>query len=304
VAILLPSLKAARDQAKLVTCQANLKQIGTTIAAYQSEENSYVPVVFNDASSVNAGGSNPPARACWVSVALRKYSPRTARMGQNDVRVIDGVTYHFDPEAVWNAATRNAYETNIMPEHYACPFQRGKGPQRRPTPNDQGFFRVYHKLGRFDSIQTWLWENVIRGQLPPHGEPWPLDSRHDGVPRYTAFSWNCVRPYPGAEGRFPDGTTVPSIANGLAAGSGPTDPSKRTYRKWSLGDVRRLRSGSLSTSSVAYCAQGENILGAQPNRRIGWANPGSHASLGKGGTNAIFADTHVEWVPGRQIGWP
>jgi len=301
LAILLPSLRAARNQAKLVICSANLKQVATTLASYQTEYGGYVPVMFNDAASVTSGGSNPPARACWVSVALGKYAAQTRSLGQ---RQIGGTTYNFDPEAVWNAATRNAYETFVMPEFYACPFQRGKGPQSRDV-RTEGPYRIYRKEGRFDSIQTWLWENVVRGKLPPHGVTWTPASAdgRSGVPKYTAFSWNMVRPYPGSEGTFIDGTSIPPISN-LFAGSGPSDASKKTYRRWTDADVRRMRSGSFSTTTVAYCAQGENILGAQPNGLIGWSTPGSHPSGGVGGTNAIFADTHVEWVPGKQIGWP
>lgn len=301
LSILLPSLRAARNQAKLVACAANLKQVATNVASYQTEFTGYVPVIFNDAASVNSGGSNPPARACWVSVALRKYAAQTRSLGQRD---IGGVQYDFDPESVWDTATRNAYETRVMPEFYACPFQRGKGPQSRDA-RTEGSYRIHRKEGRFDSIQTWLWENVVRGQLPPHGVPWspPSVNGRDGVPKYTAFSWNVVRPYPGSEGKFADGTTVPPVSN-LYAGGSPTDPSKKTYRRWTDGDVRRLRSGSFSTTTVAYCAQGENILGSQPQNLIGWANPGSHPGSGIGGTNAIFADTHVEWVPGKQVGWP
>lgn len=301
VSILLPSLRAARNQAKLVSCAANLKQIATLVASYQTEYSGYVPVVFNDAASVNSGGSNPPARACWVSVALRKYSAQTRSLGQ---RQIDGFMYDFDPETVWDAATRNAYEARIMPELYACPFQRGSGPQQRDVVTD-GPYRIHRKQGRFDSIQTWLWENVSRGQLPPHGIPWtpaPLHGR-DGLPKYTAFSWNMVRPYPDLEGTFVNGEKIPPVSN-LYAGSGPNDRSKKAHRQWTSGDVRRLRSGSFGTTTVAYCAQGENILGDQPGGLIGWANPGSHSASGIGGTNAIFADTHVEWIPGKQIGWP
>jgi prepilin-type N-terminal cleavage/methylation domain-containing protein len=301
VSILLPSLRAARNQAKLVSCAANLKQIATLVASYQTEFGGCVPVVFNDAASVNAGGSNPPARACWVSVALGKYSAQTRSLGQ---RQINGHMYNFNPEAVWDLATRNAYETHIMPELYACPFQRGAGAQERDV-TTSGVYRIHRKQGRFDSVQTWLWENVARGQLPPHGVAWdpaPLNGR-DGLPKYTAFSWNMVRPYPDLEGTFADGKKIPPVSD-LYAGGGPNDRSKKTYRRWTDGDVRRLRSGSFSSTTVAYCAQGENILGDQPHGLIGWANPGSHAASGTGGTNTIFADTHVEWVPGKQIGWP
>lgn len=235
IAILLPSLRAARDQARLVVCKANLKQIATATSEYQAENKAFVPVIFNDAASVLASGSKPPARACWVSVALRRYSTQTAVLKR---RTINGTSWNFDPEAVWDAATRDAYETNVMPDQYSCPFQRDRGSQRRST-RDEGVFRIYEKLGRFDSVQTWQWENVVRGRTPPHGQAWPggPGTQQRGLPRYTAFSWNKLRPI--AQATFVTGEPVPEIPGSLDAGSGPKDASKRTYRQWSESDVRR-----------------------------------------------------------------
>jgi prepilin-type processing-associated H-X9-DG protein len=41
-----------------------------------------------------------------------------------------------------------------------------------------------------------------------------------------------------------------------------------------------------------------------PPMRPFWANIGSHKQADRGGTNALFGDTHVEWVAGNQIGSP
>ena len=43
LAILLPSLRRAREQGKLAVCAANLRQIGTAIHAYASEHGGYIP---------------------------------------------------------------------------------------------------------------------------------------------------------------------------------------------------------------------------------------------------------------------
>ena len=47
VSILLPALNKARNQAKLVMCAANLKQIGHLVSVYQADHEGAVPVVFN-----------------------------------------------------------------------------------------------------------------------------------------------------------------------------------------------------------------------------------------------------------------
>jgi hypothetical protein len=42
----------------------------------------------------------------------------------------------------------------------------------------------------------------------------------------------------------------------------------------------------------------------QPERVIVEPQPAPLPMVVQEGTNAIFADTHVEWVKGTQIGWP
>ena len=72
---------------------------------------------------------------------------------------------------------------------------------------------------------------------------------------------------------------------------------KNLHRKWSEGDAKRVLS-TLSDTTVVLCSQGNHMgLGKYI------LNPGSHRGSTGGGTNAIFADTHVEWVKGTQIGW-
>ena len=295
-ALLLPSLARARSQALNACCKANCKQIATLIAAYQADESGYVPVMFNYAASV-LNASNPPARACWLSVAFRKYDQGTARLTQ-----IDGG--RFDPEAVWDFARKNDYEARIMPPQYACPFQRDKGPGSQKV-RDAKPFRLYEQTGRFESIQTWLWENVIAGMTPRSGAEWPggPGASRNGVAKYTVLTWNRVKVQPAYVAMFPNGRYVPSIPDALPVGSSPSDPSKRAYRRWTDGDLRRLKLTSFSVATVAFCAQGEHMLGDQPSGRVGRANVGSHRTSAGGGTNAIFADTHVEWVLGTRIGW-
>jgi prepilin-type N-terminal cleavage/methylation domain-containing protein/prepilin-type processing-associated H-X9-DG protein len=282
IAILLPSLSEAKVQARVVVCQANSKQIAGLTATYQTGNNGYVPVVFNYAASTVY---NTPARACWLSVALR-----------SQLRVsLDAKGGKYDPEAVWSSAVKKDYEKTRMPAFYACPFERDGGKEWEVI----GKAGPYHSAqwgGRFESYQTWLWEDIVSGTPSVHGETWPTTPNPDknGVPKYTVFSWNHVK----SSGVFPNGD--PIIPPGdLPAGSAITDASKNTPRAWQLTDLRRMRVGSLSAVTVAYCAQGEHMeLGYYRN------NIGQHRRNGKGGTNAIFADGHVEWVLGTRIGWP
>ncbi len=63
---------------------------------------------------------------------------------------------------------------------------------------------------------------------------------------------------------------------------------------------------------VAFCYQGEHMeyvysqsghRGEARKQDPRW-NPRSHPINGGGGSPAIFADGHVEWVRGPRIGWP
>jgi prepilin-type processing-associated H-X9-DG protein len=80
---------------------------------------------------------------------------------------------------------------------------------------------------------------------------------------------------------------------------------KGAHRKWET--LRKAPRGGASPSdwTAVYCGQGEFTpfpeSNKSPTRR---ANIGSHKNNGVGGTNAVFADTHVEWIPGKNLGRP
>lgn len=276
VAILIPSLQRARIQARVTSCKANCKQIGTMMATYQAENRGAVPVIYN----WHAGPIyNVPARTVLLSVALRKYDRGTGRLPAN-----------FNPEQVWSTAKRTDYERTILPDHYVCPFVRDKDVGLAPTTSQQisgpaGTFtyNFTERYGRYETYQTWLWEDILRNQIP-HGETYPNDPR-EGRPKYSVLSWNKIRT--GQDPQIPGAVSV-------------NDPAgQNLHRVWTAQDARRRKSASLSEMTVVYCSQGHHMeLG-----RYVW-NHGSHLTSAGGGTTAIFADTHVEWVKGTQIGWP
>jgi prepilin-type N-terminal cleavage/methylation domain-containing protein len=268
LAILIPALSRAREQARIASCQVNCRQIASMMATYQAEYNGYVPVVYNWHSNAVVG---TPPRNCWLSMALWKYDQKKAK-----------IPAEFDPDAwgIWPQGKRFRYESSVMPDYFACPFERDDTARKEL---DVGMVKdefgqdiqVKQLVGRHESFHTWLWEHVVTGVQ--------IEKR---TPKYSNFSWNRVCANWSAE---PMDDCVPV----------DTPESFERYRKWTTADARRVRSGSLSNVTVVYCAQGEHMeLGL-----IRW-NVNSHRRSRSGGTNAIFADTHVEWVPGKQIGWP
>jgi prepilin-type N-terminal cleavage/methylation domain-containing protein len=268
--ILLPSLKQARDQAKLAVCMSNCKQVANMTGAYQADYRGLVPVVLSWRANRFFG---TPPRATWLSFALRHYDQKASRLPAE---------YNPDAAGTWTSAKRERYEAELLPEHFVCPFERPGPRQEVPLPGTDT-----EVTGRHEAIQTFGWEDIVRGYpIPPA--------------KYSALTWN--RLCAGGPAPMPDCIST------------PLDPAVLTsHRSWKSPDTRRLH-GSLSELTTAFCYQGEHMEFIYTNgmrtrdRKQGlvdprW-NPGSHRTSRGGGSPAIFADGHVEWVPGPNIGWP
>jgi prepilin-type N-terminal cleavage/methylation domain-containing protein len=90
VALLLPSLKAARDRAKTLTCSSNLKQIGMGFAYYLSENNGKYPqdkVVYN---------WNPPQIRWWMAIAPLAGAPFYGPNGNGALGTISHCPNHTE----------------------------------------------------------------------------------------------------------------------------------------------------------------------------------------------------------------
>jgi prepilin-type processing-associated H-X9-DG protein len=82
----------------------------------------------------------------------------------------------------------------------------------------------------------------------------------------------------------------------------PTDyRTAITNRQWTVKDAQRVKAAGPSDTNVLLCAQGQHMV---RGGEIRLRNLGSHRRGGSGGTVSTFADGHVEWVKGSQIGWP
>jgi prepilin-type N-terminal cleavage/methylation domain-containing protein len=272
IAILLPALSLARSQAKVTICAANSKQIATSIALYQSTDKGFVPIMLNWHAGPVYGA---PARAVFLSVALRQGEKSLAGLAGR----LSSTGQKFDPNQTWSLNTRDDYEARFLPAHFVCPFERGKEPwDLQKVGMGPGLISRWEWSGVMESYQTWLWEDIIQGKQV-HSEAYGWGGPLDGLPKYSALSWNQIR----------------------MTGKSPGDPQilNELHRKWQDQDSRRLKAGGLSSLTTVYCAIGEHM--EMGNRRI---DVGSHRMGAAGGTNAIFADSHVEWVLGTRIGWP
>lgn len=280
VAILLPSLAKARTLTRITLCKANSKQIASMVASYQADFRGYSPIMYNY-YAYGHGQHDVPARSCWLSVALRNYS-KTGR-GRFEAGS------KFDAQKVWYPETGllPEYESKYLEAFWVCPFQRGQGAGRVYVSEDT-FFKYYEWQGRHEHYQTWLWEDIFAGKRA--GPAWPGAGRGNktlGYAKYSVLTWNKV--------------TEQSATNSNAVNT--SQCRNDLYRKWETGGARKVSVASLSDASIVFCAQGEHNLltsgGKYPR-----ANVGSHAPNRDGGTNLVFADMHVDWVNGKQVGWP
>jgi prepilin-type N-terminal cleavage/methylation domain-containing protein len=278
ISILLPSLVNARNLAKLTIDKANCKQIGTMIAQYQADYRGYVPIMYNYYANGH-GQHDAPARACWASVALRHYDASLRNLKGRKYG-----THTFDPNEVWYPETGmlQAYEDNILPPFWVCPFSRGKG-RGEVFVSEDAKFRYWEWRGRHEHYQTWLWRPITRGAQPAGEWPGGAGSTRRGVVQYSSITWN----------QIPES----------GVGANLWENKHLRYRQWRSNDARAAKSASLSDLAAMFCAQGEHMVFSGSNKP-GRVNVNSHKTTGAGGTNVIFADTHVEWVLGSRIGWP
>jgi prepilin-type N-terminal cleavage/methylation domain-containing protein/prepilin-type processing-associated H-X9-DG protein len=85
ISILLPALNRAREQANLIECQSNLRQIGQLCAIYETDNQGYLPygyaqVAFNTGSIYSDGWWNTPVWT-WADSLQLQVSSRTQSQG-------------------------------------------------------------------------------------------------------------------------------------------------------------------------------------------------------------------------------
>jgi prepilin-type N-terminal cleavage/methylation domain-containing protein/prepilin-type processing-associated H-X9-DG protein len=120
IAILLPALQRARDQATSLKCLSNLRQIGTGLCLYVNDNNGYIPLA-NMKLTAAGSGSVQYYHLMWKYIGLPKYAETTAQ--QSALRPFTGMVIQcptFDPSQA-PAATDLSYGINSL-------FQPNFGP--------------------------------------------------------------------------------------------------------------------------------------------------------------------------------
>ncbi|MEN6386715.1 MAG: type II secretion system protein [Phycisphaerales bacterium] len=281
LAVLMPALSKAREQAKVTMCLANCKQLGVIIATYRAEYDGRVPIVLNRWAADLTAGTNYPVKYLYISMALRNYDSLTKNLPKT-----------LSPEGTWGLQFNGKMATYIekyLPNYYVCPFARGKATmadrknEGTVMVNGTEFTKQNFK-GKFESFSSFMY-GVIKD------EDMGTDHAIGCRPKYAALPWNCTAD---------NGYAKPDLQNNMIWERKPHYRNKRNAD----GSRAEIKFASLSEVTIAYCVQGESRdfdINLSPKNII--FNYKSHRKGNSGGSNAIFADTHAAWVPGNSIGW-
>jgi prepilin-type N-terminal cleavage/methylation domain-containing protein/prepilin-type processing-associated H-X9-DG protein len=266
MAILIPALSNVKNQAKVLSCAVNAKQIGAVMEVYQSDNDGCVPVMRNKFTQINA-------KSAYLSIPFRNYSGKTVK-----------IPGYLDPDLDWDRDMLFEYVRKYLPDFYICPFARGKS--EVTVPHDAGTVVIgtvrrinYVSTGRMDSYCTWIWPRPKDYDFWPGDHPWGPPNGYD---KYENVVWHNA----GSPDGFAD-EPYTCAAN------------QQTCDTWMQSNPRRFSiQPRISKRLALHCATGE--LDESVAERI--INYGSHKKGNRGGTNVVFGDSHVEWVQGSQIG--
>jgi prepilin-type N-terminal cleavage/methylation domain-containing protein/prepilin-type processing-associated H-X9-DG protein len=270
MSILMPSLSKVKQLARLTICAADQRQVGLYASIFQAENNGQIPVILNQYDY-----RNTPVENCMLSLALRQYDPELKKLPD-----------HLDPTTNWDDAKYFEYLEKYIPDHYLCPTIRNKSVDLRYTPGTVTIsgesFTTMRNDFREESYGTFHWKRE-------KGEPYSIhpSGLPHGSPKYPELPWyNSTYQW--------DHSKTPQQH---------LETLKNMPNRWKSSTAKSLGGFGLSTAVVVFCTKGQfdgymNLAGGAIY------NYGKHPKKGTGGTNALFADGHIEWVEGSRIGWP
>ncbi|HBG27677.1 MAG TPA: hypothetical protein DDX75_11335 [Phycisphaerales bacterium] len=275
LAILMPALSKAREQAKLVMCIANTKQIGLVLNAYSAGNNDVMPLMVGQSPWFQV-----PVKYCLLSVALRNYCGLKTPLPSD-----------LSPDRAWYYPQLEKYLNMYAPKYFICPYVRGRD---KVTISESSvtltgtkggkIFGVTNYSGEGESYGTWL-HSLSKGYNiypehpygPPHGSlkfaELPLYK-----PNATRWAINHIE------------TVSPIKLIGA-----------KQFVDFESGSGS-LKASSPAELSILNCMAAEQLAftsGSYYGRIINYK---SHKKGVYGGSPSLFADQHVEWVIGTQIG--
>jgi prepilin-type N-terminal cleavage/methylation domain-containing protein len=169
MAILLPALGKAREQARRAICGANLKQIGTAVLGYAGDTD-VLPWSGGDTETSDEGGSTPHPYTAFRDT----YVDGSGKLKPMRLAVLYSRKYIEDPKAFYCGSQRNR---TYMYKSYANPAPWGTLPQVYNTENN---------------INQWVRTGYPYYPIDQSLQPTPTQmapSKYNAsltVPRYTA----------------------------------------------------------------------------------------------------------------------
>lgn len=268
LSVLMPALSRAKKQANNIVCQANLKQIGTLVNSYQADNKGKVPIMLTHWARLYA----QPMNKCFLSLGLWDYCSDAPKL-----------PVYLEKDGDWggNLNFVKDYIVKYRPKFFGCPLTRTQKevgftwpPSRIPIGNkNYPMVRYYN----WEGYSVWSQYVVPNKKYTNH----PFGAPH-GYAKYGALPW---------------WSGLDPVKGGIAI----LNQEKLVPAQWGINDMKKV--GSAGKTTVVYCEMGQHDSNCEGQQGyIG--NYGNHPKGDKGGTNALFVDSHVEWVEGTQIGWP
>lgn len=291
LSIVMPAMNVARDAARVAVCAANSKQISLLVFAHRADNKERMPFLLNRyCTDVSLG---IPAKYTYTSLAFKDYWG--AQVAFPNLKAWD--IYN----RVWNHQTApyTEYTKLYMPKFFVCPFNQKADPNaphglRAEVRSIKGHtMAVFGYSGYTDTYAAWHgpW---AKGPNPGNAyiERNPLSE--EPAPKYGALVWYPIMkasdPYP-----YLRWSSDPEIRRFLL----------ETPVRWGRDELARVRAGSLAEAMILKCERGEFLATAgsyNPSNIYGGVyNYNSHRKQGRGGSNVLFADGHIEWIRGSQL---
>ena len=166
LAIAIPAVNAARQQAQQMMCRGNLSQIGLAMHNYHDEHRCFPPAYI-------PGQDGQPIHS-WRILLLPHFSdPGTKRLYD---------LYDFDEP--WNSP-KNSQLADRMPDVYRCPCEKGTHPTNTSYVMVVGSDAVSEgeHAPRAGSIKDGLSKSLLMAECGESGIPWlqPRDLEMDGM---------------------------------------------------------------------------------------------------------------------------
>jgi len=195
IALLLPAVQQAREAARRMTCNNNLKQISLALANYHDTHHAYCPDgarTDRDFWGDTSRGSNPP-NFFSAQVYLLPFIDQTAlydSFNQSRAAVLYadiGNSWNYGPVGSQYGLDANGSARSVIVKTYLCPSDSANPghPERQAHAHSYAM-----SCGQLRQFRNWMVNGVSYqpGWDPAVATPVTIDSVSDGLSKTAAFT--------------------------------------------------------------------------------------------------------------------